>query len=99
MRLDPDLLFLFKIYLRCLLVYQMLRKGFFALTPHLQFSAPTHERTPVVLARVLVGMTVVLTAALSSIHTQPGLLLTIPAYALYTSLVLVIRQQKLNAMA
>jgi hypothetical protein len=63
MRLDPDLLFLFKIYLRCLLVYQMLRRGFFALTPRLQFIPPTHERTPMVLAKVLAGMTIVLASA------------------------------------
>jgi hypothetical protein len=99
MRLDPDLLFLFKIYLRCLLVYQMLRRGFFALTPRLQFIPPTHERTPLVLAKVLAGMTIVLASALANIQTHPGLLLTIPAYGLYVSLVLVVRQQRLNALA
>jgi hypothetical protein len=64
-----------------------------------RFSVPTHERTPLLLAKVLAGMTIVLTTALSSIQTHPALLLIIPAYALYVSLVLVVRQQRLNAMA
>lgn len=95
MHLDPDLLFLYKTYLRLLLLYQKLRRGYFALTPH--FAPPTRQRTILVILQALTGMTIVLVIALvGATLGRVELLLIIPIYSILIMFILAWRQQTLN---
>jgi len=65
----------------------------------IRFTPPSHKRTPQIIAEALTGMTIVLITALSTINISPGMLLAIPAYAIYVTIILVNRQNQINSLA
>jgi hypothetical protein len=63
------------------------------------FTAPARLATVHIIAMALAGMTVILTIALATIHTNPAIFLAIPAYAAYITIILVNRQHQINSLA
>jgi len=98
--LDPDLLHHYKLYLRALLTYQSFRRGIFYLSSWLHIKTPSRQRTPHVIASTLFGMTIVLiTSLIGASLDRAEFLLAIPLYGIYSMLILVHRQSRLNMQA
>jgi hypothetical protein len=60
---------------------------------------PTPQRTRFFMFSAALGMTAVIASALASLPRQPGLLYSIPAYAVLVVLVMLQRQRKVEMLA